>query len=147
MKGISTILALILIVIIVVALVGLTYTFAIGIWGTATGGAEEQVEETTERMGKSITVVGSSCTNTTATNNVIKFTIKHTGTVDIESEDLTALLDGTQITTTPDIAAQTLSSGAVSVEFTYTATSQQASRELTISAPAADVDEALTCPA
>ena len=45
MKGISTILAMILIVIIVVALIGLTYTFAVGLFGTTTEATTETTHE------------------------------------------------------------------------------------------------------
>jgi FlaG/FlaF family flagellin (archaellin) len=45
MKGISTILATIMIVIIVVALVSLTYSFAVSLFGTSTKPVETSVTE------------------------------------------------------------------------------------------------------
>jgi len=99
MKGISTILAMILIVIIVVALIGLTYTFAVGLFGTATTGATGQTEAVTKRLDQSIGFVTSPvCTNTT-NNWRITFTIKHTGaTHDITSTDIDVLVGNTKHT-------------------------------------------------
>jgi FlaG/FlaF family flagellin (archaellin) len=78
MKGISTILATILIVIIVVALVSLTYTFAIGLFGTASSGATSGVEQTTIRIDKGVAfVTDPTCTNGATTK--LSFTLRHLG--------------------------------------------------------------------
>jgi len=152
MKGISTVLAVILIVIIVVALVGLTYTFAVTLFGTAAGGAQAQAEEVTKRLQKSITFVGAGCNSTH-----LYFTIRHTGaTYDIIGGDLSAFVDGGKVTTTPDIEIYpsgntttgyvNLAAGAASEQFTYASTfSANQEVKISISAPAATVDKSITC--
>jgi len=97
MKGISTILATILIVIIVVALVSLTYTFAVGLFSTAAGGAEKGVVTTTQRLDKSVSIVGTPvCTNPGGgINYFVTFTIRHLGaTYNISQSEITAFLGG-----------------------------------------------------
>ena len=146
MKGISTILAMILIVIIVVALIGLTYTFAVGLFGTTTTATTETTEAVTERMQKSIVISAANCQNTSDTDVMINFTIKHTGNVQIEDGDLAAILDGSDISTSTeqsggtDIDASSLAVGGI-LSFGYYSASGQTNdkRTLTISAPAADV--------
>jgi archaellum component FlaF (FlaF/FlaG flagellin family) len=141
MKGISTVLAVILIVIIVVALVGLTYTFAVTLFGTAAGGAETQAAAVTERLQKSVTVVTSSCN---ATLNEVIFTIRNTGTLEIEATDLAAFMNGERLTVsfTPD----PLPDGQLSDTLTASGVTFSAGNNiLTISAPAASVDKTITC--
>lgn len=147
MKGISTVLAVILIVIIVVALVGLTYTFAVTLFGTAAAGAEAQAAAVTERLQKSVTWAASpTCTGTP---DVIKFTLKHTGTVDIGSGEMDAFLgEGVgkiSSSTNPVINTYALNKGTTSDEFSYTASDDKTTRTLTVSAPAASITATLTC--
>jgi FlaG/FlaF family flagellin (archaellin) len=57
MKGISTIVATIMIVIIAVALVSLTYTFAVSLFGTSTKPIETGVTETTKKIDQRVSFV------------------------------------------------------------------------------------------
>jgi len=149
MKGISTVLAVILIVIIVVALVGLTYTFAVTLFGTAAGGAEAQAAAVTERLQKSVTFVGAACdiVGSTATYT---FTLRNTGTLLVEDTDLAAFVNGVRI---PDTAVTPpwadIAAGAVDDERSFTnqtvAQGTTGVKTLTISAPAASVDKSVTC--
>jgi FlaG/FlaF family flagellin (archaellin) len=147
MKGISTILATILIVIIVVALVSLTYTFAVGLFSTASHGATTGTTEVTTRLGKTVTFAASSCTGAT---DIVKFTLQHTGTVDIIGGDMAAFLDGspaafTNSTGTP-ITSIGLSAGKFSNEFNFTTTgAHKTSRIITVATPAGSMDQPVTC--
>jgi FlaG/FlaF family flagellin (archaellin) len=141
MRGISTILAVILIVIIVVAMISLTYTFAVNLFTSTTTGAEEQTTATAERMLKSVTFASASCVGDT-----IRFTLRHTGTVDIESGDLAAFIDGLKVTSTPNIETEELESGKLSSEFNYTGTySSDQEVKIRVSAPAGEVERTVTC--
>ena len=149
MKGISTILAMILIVIIVVALIGLTYTFAVGLFGTATTGATEQTAAVTTRLQKTVAIVASSCEDGT-TEDYVSFTLKHTGTIAIENGELSAFLDGSKIDPTNTtyngkLSETGLAEGSLSDEFNHTTTDHKSTRILRISAPAGEVDASLTC--
>ena len=81
MKGISTILATILVVIIVVALISLTYTFAINLFGTASKGATGGVEQTTIRLDKAVAfAIDPICEwNSTDSKYQLKFALRHLG--------------------------------------------------------------------
>jgi len=147
MKGISTILAMILIVIIVVALIGLTYTFAVGLFTTTTTGATGQTETVTKRLDQSVSfITDPTCTNTSDTWT-ISFTIRHSGAIyDITSADIDVLVDNDQITTingftdpmTPGETEYLSVSNESTVDWSGTKT-------LTVSVPAAPVSKSVTC--
>jgi len=56
MKGISTIIATVLLVIIVVAIVGLTYTFSVTLFQQTTGGATNQTQQIVTSLGQQIRI-------------------------------------------------------------------------------------------
>ncbi|NIM46689.1 MAG: hypothetical protein GTN40_00840 [Candidatus Aenigmarchaeota archaeon] len=146
MKGISTILAMILIVIIVVALIGLTYTFAVGLFGTATAGATEQTAAVTERLQKSVAIVASSCSISGA-NATYRFTLKNTGTMTVEAASLKAFVDGTLI---QGASFEDIPKGQIDTQeraFTNETASQGTAitHTLRIAAPAGEVDSSVTC--
>jgi len=144
MKGISTILAMILIVIIVVALIGLTYTFAVGLFATTTEGATEQTETVTEAMQKSVNIVSGRCNST---DDIVNFTVKNTGTKDIVAADLGAFISEMPQTFGVPLSG-TLTKGSLSNEMGIDSTIdlQDATQYvLKISAPAADVTYKITC--
>jgi archaellum component FlaG (FlaF/FlaG flagellin family) len=147
MKGISTILAMILIVIIVVALIGLTYTFAVSLFSTTTSGATEQTTAVTTRLQKSVAIVARDCQISGATTTFY-FTLKNTGTLDITSTELRAFVDGTQITSGA-ITFNDIPKGEVDTEINFdneTASQGTAgTHTLRISAPAGEVDTTVTC--
>jgi len=142
MKGISTILAMILIVIIVVALIGLTYTFAVGLFSTTTGGATQQTTAVTERLQKSGTIVSASCGAAGATRT-FKFTIKNTGTLQIKDTEQAVFQDDVKATVT--FAA--LDAGALSNEYTFTNVSKAdaGAHSIKLSVPAGEVTYSVTC--
>jgi FlaG/FlaF family flagellin (archaellin) len=144
MKGISTILATILIVIIVVALVSLTYTFAVGLFTTSARGATAGTEALTKRLQQSVEFVSASCDKT---NDNVNFTIRHSGTVAMIAGDLTALIGGSQVTTEPSIATTAMDSGDVKSFGYHSATDYTSGQDiiLTVSAPAGSVDRTVTC--
>jgi FlaG/FlaF family flagellin (archaellin) len=147
MKGISTILAMILIVIIVVALIGLTYTFAVGLFSTTTSGANEQTTAITERMQKSISIVAARCNST---NDYVYFTLKSTGTTNITQVDLSAFIADTPVSFT--LSPAPLAAGLTSNQMNASAIAagvNLANQEYTfkVSAPAADVSTKVTCTA
>jgi len=143
MKGISTILAMILIVIIVVALIGLTYTFAVGLFGTTTAGTTEEVEAVTERMQKSVSVVAARCSADTATanTNTTWFTVKNTGTRTIARAELSAYIADESMVMTTDFPSGGLAKGVAAdvVGVVTQALSINTMYTLKVSAPAADV--------
>lgn len=146
MKGISTILAMILIVIIVVALIGLTYTFAVNLFSTTSGAASDETTALSDRMQKSVDVLAVTCV---ASTKAVTFTLKNTGLKSINtSSELSAFLANTQLTSLT-IAPQILTAGSVTTTGTGTATSATlvagTQYTLKISAPAADAIEQVTC--
>ena len=151
MKGISTILATILIVIIVVALVSLTYTFAVGLFTTASGGATQGVQATTIRLDKSVSIVGTpTCVPAygaakSNTSNV-SFTVRHLGsTYNITNAELSAFLGGAPGNL---IGWQgNLTPGGTQTRMYYTTspiTWVSTGTTFTVSAPAADQSKTLT---
>lgn len=144
MKGISTVLAVILIVIIVVALVGLTYTFAVTLFGTAAGGAEAQAAAVTERLQKSVSFIGAAC-DIVGAATTYRFTLRNTGTLPVASTDLAAFVDGAGVT----VSFDDIPAGVADSEKTFTnetpAQGTSGVHTLTISAPAASVDKSVTC--
>lgn len=147
MKGISTVIAVILIVIIVVALVSLTYTFAISMFTSTTTTASKQTQSTTENMMKTFEFVSVSCSlsGNTAT---YKFTLRSTGTVDLKKEELAIFLDNERINdiTPPigDIIAGTVDSDERS--FTNsTATQGVGTHTIKVSSPAYPREQSVAC--
>jgi hypothetical protein len=135
MKGISEILAMILIVIIVVALIGMTYTFATGLFSTTSNATQAQTNQVTSNMGKTVSIVASSCTA-----GSYKFSIRNTGPNTIKGTELAAFADGSQLTvtfvdqTSGNVTQYTSSSGGTAVPHT-----------LRVSAPAGEVQTQVTC--
>jgi FlaG/FlaF family flagellin (archaellin) len=161
MKGISTILAMILIVIIVVALIGLTYTFAVGLFSTTSGTATNQVTTTTTRLDKQVSFIGTvTCGNYSGVSNwVIQFTLRHNGAThdinDATQNELTAILDSNVIADASTklvggattLGTEKISPGALKTfNLTYTNTSAfTGTHTLTISAPAGEMPMQITC--
>jgi len=165
MKGISTILAMILIVIIVVALIGLTYTFAVGLFSTTSGTATSQVTATTTRLDKQVSFIGTvTCLNNTVApynNWTITFTIRHNGAThtinDPTQYELTAILDSsvipdsqTKLTTgSTTLGTEKISPGALKTfSLWYPSTGTfTGTHTLTMSAPAGEMPMQITCTA
>jgi hypothetical protein len=155
MKGISTILAMILIVIIVVALIGMTYTFAVGLFSTTSNSATNQVDTTTTRMDKVISLVGvESCKNTTAAKTIwnITFTAKHAGVTNLinspTANELSALIDSTVVdlsTSYPNLGTTVLSPGDVKTYTIKDFATTVGAHTLTILSPAGEAPVRITC--
>jgi len=155
MKGISTILAMILIVIIVVALIGLTYTFAVGLFSTTTIATTTSTTAVTGNMQKTVDIVAATCYNNT-TSTIVTYTLRNSGTLQISGQ-ISATLDGTDISTasivpaTPSINVgnATLNPGQIQ-GYNYTGTQVgkvYAIRTLTVITPAGSVSASLNnCP-
>ena len=143
MKGISTILAVILIVIIVVAMISLTYTFASSLIATTTTEAAKQTTTTAERMLKTVEFIIANCD---ANSDEVKFTLRHTGSADINSGELAAFVNEEIVATNPLINETSLNAGSISPEFVYTGTFNSGdSVKITISAPANPANMEVTC--
>lgn len=146
MKGISTILATILIVIIVVALVSLTYTFAVGLFTTASTGAEKGVQATTIRLDKSISIVGTPTCSLASSTYTVSFTIRHLGsTYNITPSEVSAFLGGGS-GTFAGFSTDLAPGGTKTLSWTNTSTVAWSSTgtTFTVSAPAADTSKTLT---
>jgi len=149
MKGISTILATILIVIIVVALVSLTYTFAVGLFSTAAGGAEKGVVTTTQRLDKSVSIVGTPvCIKENNVNYTVTFTIRHLGaTYNITSNEVSAFLGGGSGGWTGSGFSNDMNPGSTKTltwKNNSVVTWSTTGTTFTVSAPAADATKTLT---
>ena len=155
MKGLSTILAMILIVIITVALIGLTYTFASGLIGMSGTAAVGSTANMTTNLQKTIYISSASCVNNSTYVN-LTFTVKATGSTSINglTHELGAALDGGDITTsayeyyigtTPGVGFSMFNSNitagrVMSYLYIYKNTTPNfASRMLTVSAPGGDM--------
>jgi FlaG/FlaF family flagellin (archaellin) len=140
MKGISTILAMILIVIIVVALIGMTYTFAVGLFSTTSNATQQQTNQVTSNMGKTVAIASVKCN---AGNNY-QFTLRNTGANAISGGELSAFIDGTMLTVNYGTG---LTTGQIT-QFTSTAPVAGAAgtpHTLRVSAPAGEVEAQVTC--
>ncbi|OGI12202.1 hypothetical protein A3K64_02625 [Candidatus Micrarchaeota archaeon RBG_16_36_9] len=156
MKGLSTILAMILIVIIVVALIGLTYTFAANLFQTTTTTATSSVETTTQNMDKHVSVRGTvTCKNTTATALIwrVSLTLRHDGStynINTRANELTAIVDTVSAMTynAPKLNETTIAPQTTittNFEFTNTSAMTSGSHTLYIESPAGEISESLTC--
>jgi len=97
-KGISTIIATILLLIITISLAGTAYMFITGLL--------------TRQMSKPISILGASC-NTT---NHIMLVISNDGTESINKNDLTIFNGSVQITEFEDISISPKSSGTTAFQ-------------------------------
>jgi hypothetical protein len=148
-KGISTILATILIVIIVVAMISLTYTFATNLFGSATKPAETRIDSTTQKIDKRVSfVVDPSCSSLSSNSWQVSFSLRHEGaTYSIKPTEITAIFNNAQADISGSWIGGDMAPGSVkSLSFanstpiiagkTYT---------LTISAPSNPISEQVTC--
>jgi len=95
MKGVSAVIAIILILMIVVALAALAYTWFTGIFSSLTSVTEEAVETSTTAMSANFLIETAFNTSTT-----VHFTLRNTGTADIDLSKLGAYVDDVYYDTT-----------------------------------------------
>ena len=94
MKGVSEIIAIILILMIVIALAALAYTWFSGTFSSLTGTASTSVSQTTGAMASSFKIEAAK--NMSATNNSV--TIRNTGTTAIDLTKMSAYMSETYST-------------------------------------------------
>jgi FlaG/FlaF family flagellin (archaellin) len=150
MKGISTIVATIMIVIIVVALVSLTYTFAVGLFGTSTKPIETGVTETTKKIDQRVSfVVDPICTRPDGITWQISFSIRHEGsTYNITSDGITALFGNAPGDITGWGSNQMAPGTVKSLTFKNNSAVDWSGKtdSFTVSAPANPISVSVTCP-
>ncbi len=151
MKGISTILATILIVIIVVAIIGLTYTFSVTLFQQAAGGATNQTAATVSQTQKQATLI----TPVYCSGGTLRFSLRNSGSLPLAAGEVATFFDDTKLTTTssppvsPDINTASAAVGgilAVGTTTTFTVTGVSATgHTLKISSPAGVIPTQIVC--
>ena len=149
MKGISTILATILIVIIVVAMVSLTYTFAIDLFGSSTKPAEIGITTTTQKIDKRISfVIDPSCT-WLPSDYVwqISFSIRHEGSSSNITLNEVSAFFGNDPGTISGWGTEPLSPGRIKTLTVRNNSAVNWSKTdlFTVVAPGNDVSRSITC--
>ncbi|MBU3896394.1 MAG: hypothetical protein KJ697_00455 [Nanoarchaeota archaeon] len=157
MKGISAVLATVLIVVITVAIIGMAYGWATGMFEMVGDTSEEQVSGATDSLSKTVEILTIKCEyrDETHCDNVLTFAVKNTGTKNIASGEMGAFIDNTDIdnlfTTSVSIKEDTsLDAGEVK-QFSYRTSDEiyfNTDKEiiLKVSAPAGSVEETVLCP-
>ncbi len=146
-KGISTVIAVIMIVVIAVALVGILWAWSTTMVTGMQAGGSQQAQQLQQSAGKQVIIINSKCTNVSNVN-AINFTLKNIGTVDIEPGDLQAFLDGEDITTktTPSLSAVGIKTGETkNINYQTAPGDTKVRRTLRIAGPLGAVEEGLTC--
>jgi len=95
MKGISDVIAEILILMIVVALAALGWTWFSGIFADLTDTAETSVTQTVSGMAQSFVIENAFCDTTTPE---LHFTLRNTGSDDIDDDRVVAYVQGSRLT-------------------------------------------------
>lgn len=142
-KGLSAIIATIMLLMITVALIGVFYVFSSGLVTSGTSATGGAVSATTDRMLKTIAVSGERCFNTTSSNNVINFTVQNVGTKDILAGELKVLVDDAQSSDIEEISSG-LAANAQAQVGVQTATYSK-TRTLKVQGPSNTPQTSLTC--
>ena len=90
MKGMSTIIVMILLVILVVAIIGLAWSWSTGLFGQITGSANDIVDNSQTTMGTSFSIISAR----EITTGIVSVTIRNTGTSEIDISKMGAFVDG-----------------------------------------------------
>ena len=153
-KGISAVIATVMLLMITVALIGVFYVFGGSLMSTTSGTAGDIVAGTEDKMLQAIALETATCGNTTSTNNIINFTLQNTGTKDIVSSDVKIYMDGTDVTPTAGLTGSrgmvansrtTLSYGTTSSATVGPTTGYSAKRTLKVTGPSNYVETELRC--
>ncbi|MFZ3077061.1 MAG: hypothetical protein WA139_01270 [Candidatus Aenigmatarchaeota archaeon] len=107
MKGVSTIIAVIMLLMITVALMSLFWAFSSGVFGSVTTGASAQTDASIKRAGSGFTIINAR--NTTLTG--IDITIRNSGTQNLDADTLVAFVDDN--TTTETASGQIVPGGTL----------------------------------
>jgi len=146
-KGISTVIAVIMIVVIAVALVGILWAWSTTMVTGMQAGGSQQVEQLQQSAGKQFIIINSKCANVSNVNT-INFTVRNIGTVDIEPGDLQAFLDGEEITkkTTPPLSAVGIKvQDSKTINYQTAPGDTKLRRTLRVAGPLGAIEEGLTC--
>lgn len=144
-KGISTILATVMLLLITISMVAVFYVFGTGLITTSTGATTITATTTTEMMLKVVAIPVAKCSNTTPTNNIINFTLQNVGTKDILGGELKVYVDDVQNTNTaPNLANTGLNVGE-QIQIGVTETSYKKIRNLKVQGPSNTVMQILNC--
>jgi flagellin-like protein len=138
-KGISAVIATIMLLMITVALISVFYVFGSGLMSTTTGAAGATAASTTERMLKTIALPIASCDTAT---NVMRFVVQNVGTKNIVAAELVAYVDDVVVVTVPNIVTTGVD---VNQQKTFTYTSSDGQHTLRIVGPSNAPVALLTC--
>lgn len=147
-KGISAVIATIMLLLITIALIGVVYAFITTLAGTTIAAGTGQASATTDRMLKTITVSAATCGNTTPANNIINFTVQNIGTKDILPGELAVYVDGAKADGLTVINNSALNSGLAANAQAYAGVqtaSYSKTRTLKVQSPANPSEISLTC--
>ncbi len=106
-KGISAIIATIILLMITVALVGLLWSFSSGLFGSISASAGSQANAAITRAGTEFTIINARNTTLTAIN----VTVRNSGTQNIDLDTLAAFVDNSAAS---DTASGRLAPGSTS---------------------------------
>lgn len=144
-KGLSAIIATIMLLMITVALIGVFYVFSSGVVTSSTGSAGAAATATTDRMLKTIAVSSATCKNTTPANNIINFTVQNIGTKDVLANELKVFVDSVvNPDESPDLASTGLAANA-QMQVGVNVSSYSRTRTLSVQGPANAPIIYLTC--
>lgn len=142
-KGISAVIATIMLLMITVALIGVFWAFSNTLAESSTTAVGEAATATTERMLKQVAISGEKCGNTTPSNNIINFTVQNIGTKNITADELKVFVDDEENTQTEELAAGLAANAQVRVGV-QTATYGK-TRSLKVLGPSNAPEKSLLC--
>jgi len=135
MKGVSTIIAVILILLITVALAVLAYAWFTGIFDVLISGANQSINGTQQQFGTKFSIEAA----TNVTEDIVTISMRNIGTVNIDLDKIACYVDDELKT---NDASGTLSPGSVA-SFNITAVSDPCSKVLRITVETG-ADETIT---
>lgn len=112
MKGVSTIIAVILLLMITVALISLFWVFSTGLFSSITSNVGKQTDASITKAGSEFTIINAKNTSLTQ----ISVTIRNSGTQNLDADTLVAFVDDNA---TAETASGTVAPGSTLV-FTVT---------------------------
>jgi len=138
MKGVSTVIAVILVLMITVAMAALAYLWFTGVFETLTGVANQTIGGAQQQMATKFSIEAA----TNITNDTVSVSMRNTGTVDIDLDKVATYVTNELRDNT---ASGTLTPGTV-YTFNVTDITNPCSKVLSITvATGADDTYAITC--
>ncbi|MBU3905008.1 MAG: hypothetical protein KJ906_02585, partial [Nanoarchaeota archaeon] len=148
------VLATVLIVVITVAIIGLAYAWSVDLFGTVSDSTDDQIGGQLDMMEKNAKIVTATCNgNEMNSINTLIFTVKSTGSLDIDSGEISAYVNNKAIANEfqtivgENILETELAAGEI-VEFVYERASIGPEETITlmINSPAGEDEEIIVCP-